>query len=192
MAEKAFLIVLMVYSLLTLGLYIATGVLLIIFDKQSYSAQDAVSSEILNEVAKSWQTVPIVDAIVVSKVNITDFDPFMNKCPDDYPEYILERMFYGAGVACDCIGIWSSKIHGDNQMNVGEVCDRNQTRAGCRDALPMAPFAMHSFGNKMICGRRGGTPFINATRPDPVSKLCPIGTSPCSNFTSADNTICYS
>lgn len=76
-------------------------------------------------------------------------------------------------------------------MNLDEVCDRNQTRYGCRTTMPMAPFGMHSFGDTMICGRRGGQPFINATRPDPATRLCPAGTLPCSHYTSVDNTICY-
>lgn len=53
------------------------------------------------------------------------------------------------------------------------------------------PFIMRSFEGKLICGKRGGLPFLNVTRPDPESEICPNGTSPCSNHTSIENTICY-
>lgn len=68
----------------------------------------------------------------------------------------MDRFYYGADVACDCLGITHRYIHGDNMMNVGEVCDRNQTIYGCRQARPMPPMFMHSFDNKLICGKRGG------------------------------------
>ena len=57
--------------------------------------------------------------------------------------------------------------------------------------LPMMPFAMHTFDDNIICGKRGGNSFVNATRPDYNTKKCPTGTAPCSNFTSLENTICY-
>jgi hypothetical protein len=54
------------------------------------------------------------------------------------------------------------------------------------------PFKMHVFDNRLICGKKGGASFLNATRPDLKSLLCPPETLPCSNFTSIENTICYS
>jgi len=42
-----------------------------------------------------------------------------------------------------------------------------------------------------FCGLRGGLPFMNVTRVDPKTMLCPNGTEPCSNYTSVENTICY-
>ena len=50
---------------------------------------------------------------------------------------------------------------------------------------------MHSFEKKLLCGKRGGDPFLNATRPDFKTGKCPDATAPCSNFTTLDNTICY-
>jgi hypothetical protein len=55
----------------------------------------------------------------------------------------------------------------------------------------MMPFAMHSFNSMMICGKRAGQPFVNATRPDSETRLCPNNTLACSNFTAPDNTVCY-
>jgi len=43
----------------------------------------------------------------------------------------------------------------------------------------------------MLCGKRGGLPFLNATRPDYRTGKCPDSTLPCSNSTSLENTICY-
>jgi len=42
-----------------------------------------------------------------------------------------------------------------------------------------------------MCGKTGGKPFLNVTRPDPTSLNCPEGTVACSTNTTADNTICY-
>ena len=55
----------------------------------------------------------------------------------------------------------------------------------------MMPFVMKSFEGKILCGKRGGEPFLNVTRLDPETRLCPKGTSLCSNKTSMENTICY-
>jgi hypothetical protein len=38
---------------------------------------------------------------------------------------------------------------------------------------------------------RGGDPFAVVNRPDPISGLCPLGTTPCSLKTNKDNTVCY-
>lgn len=53
------------------------------------------------------------------------------------------------------------------------------------------PYAMHSFGGNMICGKRGGKSFLNATRPNRRNQ-CPAGSLPCSNYTDAQHTVCYS
>ena len=44
----------------------------------------------------------------------------------------------------------------------------------------------------MICGRRGGSSFIDVLRPPSDEEVnCPDGTAPCSTFTSKENTVCY-
>ena len=50
---------------------------------------------------------------------------------------------------------------------------------------------MDNFYGVTICGLLGGDPFRNATRIDPKTGKCPVGTSPCSSLTSLENTICY-
>ena len=42
----------------------------------------------------------------------------------------------------------------------------------------------------MFCGKLGGIPFVNVTRPDLTNK-CPEGTSPCIPYTIPDETLCY-
>jgi hypothetical protein len=60
--------------------------------------EDIVSSGILNQVAKDWQTVPFVDIKVFPAKNHTS-------CPEGYPSIVMERVFYGTQSACDCRGI---------------------------------------------------------------------------------------
>jgi hypothetical protein len=92
MPDFSFRLILFIYSLITLGIYLAMGSLAIIFDMHTVNGV-AVSSSILNEVARSWAVMPYVDAIVINKETGSQFE---NKCPDQYPEYVMERMFYGA------------------------------------------------------------------------------------------------
>ena len=60
-----------------------------------------------------------------------------------------------------------------------------------REKMPKAAsddaFEMHFFENMIVCGKRGGTGFINATRVD-VDGNCPNSFEPCSTFTSLENT----
>ena len=60
-------------------------------------------------------------------------------CPDDYPENTYGRRYYGAGLACDCLGVYSQWITGENRMNLNERCDYNQTYYGCDDTYPIQP-----------------------------------------------------
>jgi hypothetical protein len=42
-----------------------------------------------------------------------------------------------------------------------------------------------------ICGKRGGEPFLNVTRPGYLTQKCPYGKVACSENTSLDSTVCY-
>ena len=44
-------------------------------------------------------------------------------CPVDYPEIVMDRMFWGSTVACDCLRIYHPKIIGPRIMNNDMVCD---------------------------------------------------------------------
>jgi hypothetical protein len=93
-------------------------------------------------------------------------------------------------MGCNCLGIYSQYITGDNTLIPGEKCDRNQTKYGCVNVKPINPIKMGQFNGTRICGAPNGISFVNATRPSKDSKVCPTGTIPCSNFTSLNNTIC--
>ena len=111
------------YTAVILALFLATGSLLIICEKK-ISQEAYISSATLNEVANDWITQPYVDVTVIERgETVGAFS--LHKCPDDYPEYVMERMFYGSSVACDCLGVEHRYIKGDNEMNLHEVCDRN-------------------------------------------------------------------
>ena len=51
------------------------------------------------------------------------------------------------------------------------------------------PITMRDLGGVIICGKRGGKPFIEAVRPNSEG-ICPDFTLPCSTYTSLENTIC--
>ena len=48
---------------------------------------------------------------------------------------------------------------------------------------------MKDIGGAKICGKRGGRPFTKALRPT-SNGSCPENSTPCSNVTSPENTIC--
>ena len=52
-------------------------------------------------------------------------------------------------------------------------------------------FNLARFEDKLICGKRGGSNYLEAQQPDPNSGMCPGVLVPCSNKTSIQNTYCY-
>lgn len=65
--------------------------------------------------ARDWETQPFIDITVV---DIAD----SRKCPSDYPDIVMERIYYGAQSACDCRGIQTFGLRGMDELNVGENC----------------------------------------------------------------------
>jgi len=49
---------------------------------------------------------------------------------------------------------------------------------------------MTDFMSKVACAKRGGPSFLETVRVDPESKECPEDFVPCSDYTTADNTVC--
>ena len=78
-----------------------------------------------------------------------------------------------------------------DELNVGQNCNQKQLNKGCTQVPPIMPFRMHTFNGKMICGKKGGDPFITVTRPNPLTSQCPAGYVACSTKTTPNNTICY-
>jgi len=113
-------------------------------------------------------------------------------CPTSHPEIVLSRHFYGSDLGCDCLGIYSQWITGQNSMNQGEDCSYNQTRYGCLQATPITPVRQAQINNLRVCGSANATKFLDITRPEKNgnSFKCPTGTYACSNFTNATNTVC--
>ena len=134
----------------------------------------------MNQVTQDWEIAPYTDIIVSSD----------SSCPSTHPNLAMSRKFYGSVIGCDCLGIYSEYITGDNSMVWNEKCDYNQTRYGCRQATPIQPVRQPYFNDTIICAAQEATPFINVTRLQSASLGCPAGTQPCSPFTNATNTIC--
>jgi hypothetical protein len=55
-----------------------------------------------------------VDAIVVTPP--AQFSGESLGCPVDYPYYVMERVFFGTGTGCDCLGV--RFVTGANRFNV--------------------------------------------------------------------------
>ena len=171
----------------SLGLYIYLVLNAIFFLFVAIYCQDWTSNAsdnstyptgFMNQIAGDWNSTMLNDLSVV----MDDY------CPDDYPEITYSRRFYGAGIACDCLGIYSQWITGQNRMNLNEVCSYNQTRYGCLQSRPISPIRQSNINGVMICGQGNAGHYVNVTRP--VSGVCPSGTQLCSQFTNSTNSIC--
>lgn len=96
----------------------------------------------------------------------------------------MERMFYGVGAGCDCSmrrrPARSREQSGFYDFLEGEACEKGDIKKGCINVMPLMPFKMHKFDGKMFCGKRGGEPFLTATRPDYTTGACPSGFRKCS------------
>lgn len=55
--------------------------------------------------------------------------------------------------------------------------------------MPIPPMMMKTIGEKQICAKRGGVPFVEAIRPVDFNQ-CPVGTSPCNPDASPENILC--
>ena len=75
----------------------------------------------------------------------------------------------GSDMGCNCLGIYSQYITGDNSLIEGVQCTRNQTRYGCLPVKPIWPARMGQFNGVRICGSATGVAFVNATRPTKVN-----------------------
>jgi len=77
----------------------------------------------------------------------------------------------------------------------GEVSYRNNKGTsyipGCRHTPNLNPVRQSIIHGKKICGTQAGKAFVDVTRPDAGTFMCPAGTAPCSPRTSPENTVCY-
>ena len=75
-------------------------------------------------------------------------------------------------------------------MIPGDQCEYNQTRYGCETAPPKSAIRQSNFNNTQVCGKLGGSPFINTTRVSVGTKECPDQTQACSKLTNENTTVC--
>lgn len=134
----------------------------------------------VTQVAADWQELPFTEITVSTNGTcITDFEP------------LFARTWPGTLRGCDCRGIWSSRINfwEQNSLNIGG-CSYNQTRAGCRSVLPFNQKVLGNLGGYSICGKRGGSTFIEMQRPIDMEGNCPDGFSPCNPKALPDQRVC--
>lgn len=72
-----------------------------------------------------------------------------------------------------------------------EACYQKTNKKCVLDAPGFAPVNQQSIYGYSICGKQGYQAFKDAIRPNSDNQ-CPSGTSPCSQATSAGNTVCAS
>lgn len=123
-------------------------------------------------------------------------------CGDGY-EPLFTRIWFGTKASCDCLTVtgmvnattvtdWSLKFVTD------AVCTSEQTTAGCSNVTAWPAMYQNIFKASILsvdsdfifCGKLGGTPFQNVTRPN-IGGECPTGTSPCIPYTKVDEMLCY-
>ena len=75
-------------------------------------------------------------------------------------------------------------------FNNDATCDDEQLNNRCYNVQAWPAIRQSQFSSVRVCGKFGGQPFLNVTRPDTSGK-CPDSTSPCLTTTSAEETVCY-
>lgn len=168
----------LIYILGTFLLFLMCGIEVTDWTKES---QNKISypTTFMNQVSADWSFAPYTSFVATNNTN----------CPTTAPAQAMGRRFYGTNLGCDCLGIYSKYITGDNSMIPGTACNWNQTKYGCQNCPPINTIRQSVFNGTMICASQNAIPFINATRLD-QNQTCPAGMSPCSTFTSLQSTTC--
>jgi hypothetical protein len=63
----------------------------------------------MNDVADEWNQPTLTNLVVTNNTY----------CPQNAPELVLERQFYGSDMGCNCLGIFSKYIRNDNTLIPG-------------------------------------------------------------------------
>ena len=85
---------------------------------------------------------------------------------------------------------WNEKVDASN-FQIGRSCTTEEVnKFHCRTIPAQHPVIMGQFNGKRVCGKRGGSAFIDADRVQ-RNGTCPEGTSPCVLSKSLENRICY-
>jgi hypothetical protein len=116
-----------------------------------------------------------------------------NTCPEG-----LDPVFYkewkGTEKGCFIADGLSCGKNCRYKKGTGLVVPYDSRRSGCVDWMvidPIEPIKQTEIHGKTICGKRGGIPFESVVRPELETGHCPNGTTPCSEMTSIENTVCY-
>lgn len=172
--------------------WIVAILLCIIVYRTTLPLKDFSSQKYLWEhkvLVEDWSTQPYVDIkIVEAKVNsVTGFEE--NSCPEEY-EIVISRDWQGTKDLClnetgfpTEFANFPDKI--DSETNFEDVCPEGHTfKEG------IYPRKLPIINNKVVCGKRGGKPFVDVIRPDQKTGKCPGELRPCSLNSPTQNTIC--
>jgi len=103
----------------------------------------------------------------------------------DTESIVFEDKYEGTVAGC---------FDGDILETVAENTKYNHNEGNwyrfCYPVEPMAPAMMSNFFGQQVCGLRAGKAFVSVERPNKLG-ACPSGTSPCSNSTDFEHTVCY-
>ena len=104
-------------------------------------------------------------------------------------EPVFERVWRGTRKGC-----YERYMFSANEVYTYEEWNRrynNDEDGNCDTIRPIPPRTMFKFYGNYFCGLTGGKPYAIVERVDPETGECPEGLEPCSNKTSAENTVCY-
>jgi hypothetical protein len=144
----------------------------------------SVHSTVAAELSEDWAKLPFVNITVIAQSTTPAKD-----CPSGW-EPLFQREW--AGTKKGCL-IYQNTTNATvlDEYTYAMMTLSNQNLTCDFSIAAQDPVNMTNTNGFTICGLRGGQPYNNVTRVDPVSGLCPNGTQACSNVTSPDNTICY-
>lgn len=75
-------------------------------------------------------------------------------------------------------------------MNIGDSCDQYQLQGNCKTVQAWPVIWQSQFNQLRVCGKVGGQPFVNVTRPS-LDGACPSDYQPCQQNSVASETLCY-
>lgn len=175
-----------VYSYITLLLFVFLGSVSI--HSSNNIANKSVSvGPTVQQIIPDWQQTPFVSITVNAAAS---------GCPTG-SQPILTRKWQGMYASCDCLSAFDpySEESANYNFNSYVACNDTQIQNGCSDVKAWPEMYQSilngaSSSQVMVCGKTGGTPFQNVTRPN-VDGVCPNSYEACSTVTSAENTVCY-
>ena len=115
-----------------------------------------------------------------------------DKCQAD-TEPVFSYIWPGTSEGCLILDTGSGGKVANFPAGTGHVA-KIDDRPGCGSdwiVEPVPSIKYSKFNGKIICGKRGGKPFVSVIRPDPETGSCPENTTPCFQSTNIQNMVCY-